>query len=235
MNFYSEFIRMNGVYCQPGFDAGEFEKEYVSIRTKEGRMLDDEVVKRLPINNTAEWKVRRNSAQKLVHQLKKEKCSSVIEIGCGNGWLTNYIHKNLSIPVCGIDVEKQELEQAARVFNLDFIYADIFAIDELKADAIILASCIQYFPDLTALINRLHGLIHIIDSPIYLKGTASAARSRSEAYFRSQEAKGMSKFYHHHEIDKILEYNPKFLYRPNRLDGLMGNSPFPWIRIDRSR
>ncbi|HZY81732.1 MAG TPA: methyltransferase domain-containing protein [Cyclobacteriaceae bacterium] len=238
MNFFERdphFEKVNGVYCQKNFSKKEFEKAYVDIRTKEGRMYDDETVKKLPfVPGSKEWGIRANSAKKLIKQLRKENCRSLIEIGCGNGWLSNYIQKELNIDVCGIDIERKELEQAARInIRAAFAYADIFSMENLEADVVLLASCIQYFENVNKLLEKLKriGTIHIIDSPFYKQGEAAAARQRSLSYFESKNAYAMKNFYFHHEINALDQFNPVFLHRPNRF--LKIGSPFPWIRIDK--
>lgn len=239
MNFFEgnpDFEKVNGVFCQKNFSKKEFEEAYVDIRTKEGRMYDDATVAKLPfVTYSKEWSIRAASAGKLVKQLRKENCKSLIEVGCGNGWLANYIQRELDIEACGIDVEKLELEQAARVGKnkIAYAYADIFSLKGMKADVVLLASCIQYFQDLPDLIAKLRkvGTIHIIDSPFYEEKEVAAARQRSSTYFDSKLAWGMKHFYFHHTIDSLMSYNPTFLHRPNRL--LKIGSPFPWIRIDK--
>jgi len=240
MNFFEGnpgFEKINGVYCQKYFNKKEFEEAYVDIRTKEGRMYDDEIVKELPfVPGSREWRIRANSAKKLVKQLRKENCRSLIEIGCGNGWLTNYIQKELNIEVCGIDIEKIELGQATRCAkgNAVFAYADIFSLKGLKADVVLLASCVQYFQNIFELLQHLKhiGTIHIIDSPFYKKGETQKARERSHAYFLSKDAVGMNNFYFHHELDALEIFDPIFLYRPGPFDKIFNaSSPFPWIRI----
>jgi SAM-dependent methyltransferase len=225
----TDFNLEDGVYCQRGFDTGEFEREYFSIRQKEGRILDDETVRLLPFIDDPEWKIRARSARKLAQQLKKENCRSIIEIGCGNGWLTNYIQRELNVPAVGIDVGKVELKQAARIAKgrATFVYGDVFSLGDLKADAIVLAACIQYFPDPIRLLERLTGTIHIIDSPFYDSSGVANARARSKDYFRSKDASNMERFYFHHECIKDVE----ILYRPSRFKVFLGNSPFPWVRI----
>lgn len=207
----------------------EFEKEYLAIRAKEGRIYDDDVVRRLPFIEDKEWKIRARSAQRLLKQLKKEKCTSFVEVGCGNGWLTNYLSDNLKIAGVGIDINKTELDQATRVFSgkTTFKYADIFS-SNLNSDTFIFASSIQYFPNFEKTIDSLKGTIHIIDTRFY--EDATDARKRSEKYFESMNS-GMKPFYFHHELRELKKYNHEFLYRPNRIRTFLGDSPFPWIRI----
>ncbi|HMJ69891.1 MAG TPA: class I SAM-dependent methyltransferase [Cyclobacteriaceae bacterium] len=243
------FKNENGVYYQLDFDGSEFEQQYTDIRTKEGRMYDDDIVRLLPAVAKEhplyhEWAIRSHSARRLVGQLKKEKCRSLIEVGCGNGWLTNYVRRHLDIPVCGVDVGKAELSQAARIGGdkAAFVFADIFseAMAGVTADAVLLASCIQYFPDVRALIGKLRkiGTIHIIDSPVYSGGKAVEAKARSANYFRSMSTPGMEKFYYHHERSVFEGLGAEFLYDPSNITGklnkvFVNGSPFPWIRIGR--
>ncbi len=54
---------------------------------------------------------------------------AILELGCGNGWLSHLLSQSLQRDVCGIDVNRTELTQAARMFGhdqrLSFIAADI--------------------------------------------------------------------------------------------------------------
>lgn len=251
--FFAEsthFALKNGVYRQKGFSYDEFENEYTTIRTKEKRMYDDEFVRRLPIVPKThplfeEWKLRGYTKTNFAAYLKVNNCTSIIEVGCGNGWLTNLIQSYIGIPACGIDVGAKELEQAARISGGKsvFVYGDIFSesFDGLTADAIVLSACIQYFPDVRKLLRRLRkmGTVYIIDSPIYKPGKSPAAKQRSAAYFRSMGSPGMEKFYHHHERPALDEFKPEYLYDPSKgiwwfLNLLFKGSPFPWIKIDKS-
>lgn len=255
MNQFEEFFSANksfvfekGIYRQAGLERDEFEREYTGIRKKEGRMYDDEVVRKLPetprdhaLHN--EWKLRVNPARNFAAYLKVNNCRSIVEVGCGNGWLTTFIQNQLNIPACGIDIEKPELHQAARISKgkSTFVYGDVFSeqLNGLKADAVVLAACVQYFPDVKNLIRRLLeiGTVYIIDSPVYKNGKSAEAKARSAAYFTSMGFPGMEKFYYHHERSALEEFKPKYLYDPSkgiwRLLGLIfKSSPFPWIRID---
>lgn len=257
MNQFEEFFSTNtnftlekGVYRQSAFGSDEFENEYENIRTKEGRMYADEAARNLPTvpesdAHYQEWKLRRYTSTNFAAYLKVHGCRSFIEVGCGNGWLTTHIQKYIGIPGCGIDIGKRELEQAARISQGKnvFAYGDIFSekFDGLNADAIVLASCVQYFPDVRKLIYRLRtmGTVYIIDSPIYKNGKAPAAKARSAAYFQSMGSSGMERFYYHHERSAFEEFKPEYLYDPTKgiwwfLGLLFKSSPFPWIKIGRS-
>jgi SAM-dependent methyltransferase len=167
----------------------------------------------------------------------KPKDKTLLEPGCGNGWLSNKLAGLGFSEVIGLDVNITELEQAARVFsgkdNLIFVYGDIFSLplsggdrrtygaSEGGLDFIILSSVIAYFKDLNALINSLlnklnaNGEIHIIDSPFY-KNT-SAARERSIKYYTELGLPEMAELYYHYSLDDLKGYNHSILYDPDTL------------------
>ncbi|HTR29097.1 MAG TPA: class I SAM-dependent methyltransferase [Puia sp.] len=126
-----------------------------------------------------EWEGRIASANRLARYLSiHKKAAGILEIGCGNGWLS---HRLADVPgsrVIGLDPNLGELRQAARVFrkqrNLKFIYGEFFSdvLKELSFDIIVVAATLQYFPSLPELIRnaltylRPHGELHLLDSPL---------------------------------------------------------------------
>jgi len=240
------------LYSQIGL-APAFEEEYLTLRRKEGRFYEDEVVARLPEIkhshvHSQEWKVRKNSADRLLQYLKGKNKQTILEIGCGNGWLINRLNHSLQKPCCGIDINKTELIQASRVFkdaqHLDFVYADILSAvwNGMQADVILMGSSIQYFKDLSTLLKKLQALlssegeIHIFDSPVYKKEEADDARQRSCIHFDNLGIPSLKFRYHHHTWDAFREFDFKLLHNPrspvSRLKTRWSNgSPFPWIKI----
>jgi ubiquinone/menaquinone biosynthesis C-methylase UbiE len=241
-------------YVQKEFTITDFEKQYINIRRKEDRLYSDEIVRLLPeysgkavLKN--EWRVRKSSTGKLLRYLDdKTTYRYFLELGCGNGWLSNHLGKQHTREVIGIDINRQELEQAARVFthkeNITFIHADILTapLNRGTFDCIVLASCIQYFNDAPALLSRLHellsvgGEIHILDSPFYSDEEAPVARARSQQYFRAQHS-AMEGFYFHHRWKIFDGMNASVLSKPpSKFYSLFSRwipvrSPFAWIRI----
>jgi ubiquinone/menaquinone biosynthesis C-methylase UbiE len=226
----------NNIFYQKDFQRNNvFEKIYIKVREREHRVYSDEVVRGLPefnCNTTyqIEWGMRKKSAAQLLKQLQATDVSSILELGCGNGWLSNKLVRNLTAEVCAVDINEIELLQGARVFreqqNLSFVYADIFgpALEKQKFDTIILSGCIQYFKDLTSLIFRLfelinvEGRIYILDSPIYASAAdTAAARKRSQSYFESLGFPEMAERYVHHTFQELNDFNCKVLYSPKNL------------------
>lgn len=246
-----------GVFYLSEYKTNEFEDLYLKVRKRENRIYEDRTLKLLPeINNShplcGEWKIRKNSLQKMKAYLKnKSKYLNILELGCGNGWLTHHLAKIQNSYVIGVDINRPELEQAARVFNNfnnhKFFYADIFAdyFELGDFDIILLASSIQYFKNLNSLIERLfyllkkEGEIHIIDSPVYTASEIPGAQKRTTKYYENIGFRNMSKFYFHHSLEELEKFNPFFLYKPPKSSfyfRILKNidSPFPWIMLKNS-
>lgn len=248
-----DFSWANNLFYQLDFPGtGSFEKQYINLRRKENRIYPDEVLVKLPEISAdhplrAEWRIRDNSARKLLKHLQKKPTGKILEVGCGNGWLCHHLAQLPACEVAGMDVNENELLQAARVFsgisNLTFCKADIFkTVPFDRVDCIVLAASIQYFADVPSLLNRLlnlladEGEIHILDSPFYDDCRIPSARNSSNAYFRGRGFPMMRKYYYHHSWKSIVPFNPGILYDPrdrlNKLrQKLMSASPFPWIVI----
>ena len=243
-----------GVYYLSEYMKNEFESLYLKTRKKENRIYDDKVVKNLPAINKnhplfREWRIREKSILKLEEYIKnKEKPLNIMELGCGNGWLTHNIAMIQDCYVIGVDVNKSELEQAARVFcyqnNHKFFYADIFAdyFELGDFDIVILASSIQYFRNIHHLFERLlyltkhNGEIHVIDSPFYNSSEISKAQKRTYNYYNKIGFPQMSDFYFHHSYEELEKYKPHFKYIPGKQNIFSrfltkNSSPFPWIVI----
>jgi SAM-dependent methyltransferase len=126
-----------------------------------------------------EWTGRIASTDRLVSYLTThKKAAGILEIGCGNGWLSRRLSDVPGCRVIGLDPNLGELRQAARVFrkqrNLKFIYGEFYSdvLQDLSFDIIVIAASIQFFPNLSQLIPdalaylRPHGELHLLDSPL---------------------------------------------------------------------
>jgi SAM-dependent methyltransferase len=237
-------------------DLTSFSELYTSVRQKEGRIYPDDIVARLPVvpnrdRHSTEWKARASSLRSLKAYLRRfRRPLRILDLGCGNGWLSQHLSGIPGTRVWGVDRNPLELAQAARVFsraNLLFLSTDIllppFAGPDF--DVVVLASVIQYFIDLLALIRRLqlllrpNGEIHILDSPIYEEREVGAARTRTTAYYTELGFPEMADLYFHHTYAELQSFSPRLLYGPGspraRFARLLGaaNSPFPWLSISR--
>lgn len=230
----------------------EKERIYLELRKQEGRVYIDEEVKLLPnipSNHPLafEWKIRKKSSEKLVKYLSgKNLTLTILEIGCGNGWLSHSLAKISDSEVTGLDINLTELSQAAKVFsdqsNLQFVYADIFDswFEGKKFDIVVMASSIQYFQEPEKSINRLlslltkSGEIHLIDSPLYKSQKESGeAHKRSAGYFLKQSSPAMNQYYFHH--NRLFLNSYKFrLIKPSFFEKISYRKLFPWVIIYKS-
>ena len=251
----SDFAFENNLFYQRGLEyPGKFEKVYLSIRKAEKRLYRDDIVRSLPSmprsNPSAkEWRIRRRTARKLLRYLKRYSGTrpvTILEVGCGNGWLCNCMAALPGSEVLGIDINETELKQAARVFdkeNIAFACADVLSknIPFRSFDYIILAATIAYFSNLDSLIGSLRpllksgGEIHILDSPVYTADRLELAKLRSEKHFTRYNSE-LSEFYHYHSWEEFKNHRYELLHDPRlvqyRVLGLFYPvPPFPWIRL----
>ncbi len=241
------------------------EAAYGRVRAIEGRLYDDAIVRQLPVapaghKHAGEWRMRLDSAARIEKYVSaKAKPLTILDLGCGNGWMTNRLVGPAGVEGLGMDANLLELEQAARVFGhnerLAFAYGDVFdgRIPAGIFDLIILASSLQYFAQPSWLLARLgellrpHGEIHILDTPFYDAATVAGARQRTEAYYHSLGAPEMAEFYHHHLWSDVAAFQPVTLYNPDAIWTVLRRrlalfqrsrqapSPFPWLLIHKEQ
>ncbi|ALS95300.1 class I SAM-dependent methyltransferase [Xanthomonas oryzae] len=251
-----ELERVDGVFVQRGLADDPFEQQYLQIRRKEGRLYTDAQVRRLPrpggkLGATLEWRARARSSRLLMQHLQTRGGEgAILELGCGNGWLSRLLAQSLQRDVCGIDINRTELVQAARVFGheprLSFVAADIqtLALPRDVFDVILLPACVQYFADPAALIVRLlaqlreDGELHILDSPLYAtpqRGQESAARSLR--YFTELGVPQLAAHYHQHTYATFDRFAVQWLFEPRRWSARVRKTlrlpqpHFPWLRL----
>jgi ubiquinone/menaquinone biosynthesis C-methylase UbiE len=222
---------------------------YIEVRRKETRVLSDYQVMFLPDIETShiyfdEWTIRKRSSKRLIAYLeKKNKPLKILEIGCGNGWLSSKCAAIAGSEVIGIDVNNEEITQANRLFkkgNLEFRW-DSFNPEKLsveKFDIILFAASIQYFPSIkTTLYNALSCLaekseVHILDSHFYKSNEIKGAAKRTKDYYSALGYPEMGAYYFHHSLDELDEFNYEVLTNPRGVyNSLTKKEPFYWIVI----
>jgi SAM-dependent methyltransferase len=242
----------------PAPDPGDWTAAYLRARDREGWLLPDAVVAVLPAvarRNPLEreWRQRADSADRLLTYLRRRRRPvTIVDLGCGNGWLANRMAAVAGAVVVGMDLNAVELDQARRVFggrrNLRFAAGDIRdgALPVQRPDLVILASVIQYLPAPADLVEALlhlvapGGEIHVLDSPIYRPADVAGARQRTGQHYARLGVEEMAERYHHHAWDEFGALVYDVLYRPDdpirRLERRLlrrPRSPFPWIRFRR--
>src|SRR5690242_8456146 len=103
------------VFYQKGLNRSTpFEEDYLEIREKENRIYADDVVQVLPAVRADhplanEWAARKASLKKVIEILRQRNHGSILELGCGNGWLSNNLAVSLKTEICGLDINETEL------------------------------------------------------------------------------------------------------------------------------
>jgi 2-polyprenyl-3-methyl-5-hydroxy-6-metoxy-1,4-benzoquinol methylase len=232
---------VNGVW-QLGAVDPKLSALYEAVRSREQRIHADEVVRDLPASggrtaHPAEWRVRARSLAELLSALRLHGSGlRVLDIGCGNGWMSAALAAE-GHSVVALDMHGIELEQAARVFadrDVTWCLGDPrdTVLPSAHFDVVVFAASLQYFRDLPALFERVFPLlrpkasVHVVDTMLYPDRTAAdAALERSRAYYATLGAGEMAGHYHAHCLDDLRTLGPmQVLRRPTKPGGLR----WPW-------
>ena len=227
----------------------DFEELYIAVRQQEKRIYTDEQLQLLPdIDHIYydEWKIRKRSSERLNEYLeKKHKFLRILEVGCGNGWLSAKMAGIPNTQVVGLDINQLEIDQANRVFkknNLQFIY-DSFSdntFDSAQFDVIVFAASLQYFPSVINVMKqaltilRPGGEVHVIDTPFYTPDEAEKADERSHKYYDALGIPEMAEHYFHHSISEFWGFKYQVLFDPTSIFNMIfKKDPFYWVCISK--
>lgn len=223
-----------------------FEELYNAVRQYEQKVYTDEQLQYLPRLDThsAEWQIRKHSSGRLLAYLaNKRKNLKILEVGCGNGWLSAKLAALPHTQVTGLDISQTEISQAKRVFknhNLEFICAGFneTAFNNEKFDVIVFSAALQYFPSIGTVLHQAMknlndgGEIHITDTPFYNSAEAEKAAERCRGYYIDMGIPEMANHYFHHSISEFGSFNYQVLFNPgNPFNRLFKKSPFYWITV----
>ncbi len=231
-------------------DHQEKEDAYISVREKEQRFYSNDELRLLPIISPGnphykEWKIREISLNLLTNHLNTSPKSRILDLGCGNGWMSHQLAKQ-GHEVMGVDLNLTELKQASECFSLpqlQFAYGDIQSDLNIGTfDWVIISAALQYFNCPNTLFDQLkkylspNGKIIVMDTFFYSEKELLNAQKRSVGYFKKMNSDKMNNYYFHHS-DTIFNSIPhRYLYRPKKrsiTSKLLGKTtcPFPIVEI----
>lgn len=203
-----------------------FSDLYVQVRQKENRIYTEEEVRELPYLkahiHSKEWKIRAKNAELLRKYISKKYPNGIkiLEIGSGNGWLSNFLSQIPHSHVTGIEINEYELQQAKRVFqakNLIFENKTLTDTDFSKYDAVIFAASVQYFEHPQDVFNLIftqnpQATVFCMDSFWYKnEAEAQQAKQRSEKYYTELGFPEMAQYYYHHTFEILNSYRFEIL------------------------
>ena len=229
----------------------DFEDLYLAVRKLERRVYTDDQLRMLPDIDplhvhAAEWTLRKRSSERLTNYLRRKNRSlRILEVGCGNGWLSAKMADIPGADVIGLDINQAEVSQANKVFvkdNLEFVY-DVFNEDtfpDFKFDVIVFAASLQYFPSVKSVMDLAlslldeNGEVHIMDTHFYKSEEIERANMRSRNYYNALGFPQMGEYYFHHAIEELSDMRYHILLNPNSIMRLLDKrGPFHWITINQ--
>jgi ubiquinone/menaquinone biosynthesis C-methylase UbiE len=228
-----------------------FEKKYITTRSLENRIYTDEELAKLPEiaedhTHFREWQARARTIRLFLRYLSARKKSlEILEIGCGNGWLSHKLAEIKGSKVVGADINFTELQQAARVFNddpnLTFVHGDIRTgiLDGRQFDIIVFAATIEYFPSLKKILHttlsflKPAGEIHVMDSRICRPDEVDEFKRQKLAYYTSMGYPEMADFHYHHSMADLRPFHYDLRYHPHSVKNILQGrkNPYPWVRV----
>jgi ubiquinone/menaquinone biosynthesis C-methylase UbiE len=231
-----------------------FEKIYIRVRSLESRIYTDEELVALPDIAPAhprfrEWEWRKESTGRLIRYFSRKKTNpEILEIGCGNGWLTHQLAEIPGTRVTGVDINFTELQQAARVFsndpNLRFIHGDIRSgiLEDRRFDFILFSATLEHFPSAKKILHQClsylnrGGEIHLIDTSFCKSAEVKMEEQRTLAYYSSFGFPEMADYYFHPTYEDLRSFRYSILYNPKdfRHRFLKRKNQHPWVRITQN-
>ena len=134
---------------------GNFEEYYKNEKDPWGQSGTDDRLKEYYLYS------RKN----LVDNIKKlENINNVLEIGCGHGYVSDFIQKNTNLDITGMDISKTAIKKCKDIFyNCEFIVGDIcdptLSISQ-KYDVVMLCEILWYIlHDLNIAFNNINKLL----------------------------------------------------------------------------
>ena len=168
-----------------------------------------------------------NNEKKVLFFLKN-KINSILDIGCGTGFIYEWIKKNyIKYTYLGIDIDKTAIKYAQKKYgDKNFKCLNFFSIKK-KSDLILLFQLFYQFKNYKKVISKLYKLSNnyiAFDGRVKFNGSTILDKEFSYFYYHDT---GKTNHYIVHNIYEFLNFlsNPKFnfekiylnLYKPKKI------------------
>jgi ubiquinone/menaquinone biosynthesis C-methylase UbiE len=95
--------------------------------------------------------------EKIILQLKKNNPKTILDIGCGTGYITDIINRSMNANIICCDMNSNCISFAKTQFHLETIIADIsnLPFKNSSFDMVLAIEIIEHLPDLESAINEM--------------------------------------------------------------------------------
>ena len=254
-------VKRNGTQASPVMQAEEVSEPAHPLneallaairlwRKKDNRLWSDVEAEELPKTffynlHQAEWKEKAALLQALLpyfnHPDRLQ--ASILEVGCGCGWLSAALSRHHEGPVAGLDIDGVSINQAKKLFqasNLRFVEADFFdpAMPQASFDQLIVMDALRWFPSIPQVIDqaikylRPGGEIHFLHHAFLPEKQLAGAREKLLGYFQEKQMEAAFDKVHLHTQQELAAYPFERMIRPSWWGGLMRpQQESPWLRL----
>lgn len=111
----------------------------------------------------------------ILKTLKEFNAKSILDIGCGTGYITKKIKDSLDVEIVGCDINTNRLSIASKLFGEELVTADITELPfkDSSFDAVIALEIIEHLNDVNAAISEIkrvsknYVIITVLNEPFF--------------------------------------------------------------------
>lgn len=219
-------------------------------RKKDNRIWSDEEVREFPHTffynlHQKEWEIKTQMAKAIQNYLFHEAKSvySILDVGCGCGWLGNILSNFTKGSILGLDQDAGQIEQATRIFakeNLAFRTGDFYQtrLRKNSFDYIILIDAHQWLGSVEEITARATSLLtpggelHILSSSLPAKRTIPKQQEAFTQYCADKLMPSVPQYFHWSSKEDFLANGFEELNTPSLLSKLFRKQKAgTWMRL----
>lgn len=126
------------------------------IKMEEVKPLMQDETSRKYFNISTKW-ITNHFIENILKTLKELNAKSILDIGCGPGYITKKIINYLDIEIVGCDINKSHLSIARKIIRKELVIADVTKLPfkDSSFDAVIALEIIEHLNDVNAAISEI--------------------------------------------------------------------------------